>query len=267
MSPPRYPFSPWPAPLLQGTLLRRYHRFLADVRLGSGEVVVAHCVNTGAMEGLVQKGARVWLLPSDNPARKVRFTWVISEQGGVLVGTDTSLPNRLVASLLEARALSGLKKHTGFAAEQRYGDSSRIDFLLSRGRRDELLEVKNCHLVYPDRGAYFPDSRSERGEKHLRELTHEVSAGRLASVLFVVQRPDARFVRPSDLHDPGFARAAREAARAGVRFRAIRLAVTPEGVQVERRIPVDLAPYDTRPLLAYRAALKPNSGWERPPKA
>lgn len=99
---------PWPAPLVEAALVRRYDRFLADVSLASGETVTAHCVNSGSMEGLVRPGARVWLSPALSPTRKLRWTWSIIEVDGVLVGADTSLPNRLVKSMLEARALHGL---------------------------------------------------------------------------------------------------------------------------------------------------------------
>lgn len=256
---------PWGSPLVEGALLRRYHRFLVDVRLTTGEVVVAHCVNTGAMEGLVIPQARVWLCPADSPSRKLRYTWKFMElPGGMRVGTDTSLPNALTAALLDARALEGFTGHRGFAAEKPLGERSRVDFLVKTSRGPHPLEVKNCHLVYPDGGAYFPDSKSERGAKHLAELADHCRAGGRASVLFVVQRPDARFVRPSDVHDPQFARAARDAAGAGVRFRAVRLRVSVDGVEVLGAIPVDLEPYPIEQPTRWRAEGRLYAGWERP---
>ena len=259
---------PWPAPLVEGTLLRRYHRFLSDVRLPSGELARAHCVNTGAMEGLVRPGARVWICPAAAPGRKLPFTWVSMElPDGIRVGVDTSLPNRLVGAMLEARRLRGLERHRGFAAEVGYGEEgSRVDFAVKTGRGERLLEVKNCHLVYPDGGAYFPDSVSERGAKHLRELAAVARGGGKASVLFVVQREDARFVRPSDAHDPVFSREARAAAAAGVRFEALRLRPTEAGVEVCGALPVDLEPYDPGGPRRWREEGRRWSGWERPPK-
>jgi sugar fermentation stimulation protein A len=264
--PPLFAF-PWPAPLVEGTLLRRYHRFLTDVRLPSGELVRAHCVNTGAMEGLVRPGARVWLCPAASPGRKLPFTWVSMElPDGTLVGVDTSLPNRLVGALLEARKLPGHEKHRGYTAEVAYGEGSRVDFAVKTPRGVRLLEVKNCHLVYPDGGAYFPDSVSERGAKHLRELAEVARGGGKAAVLFVVQREDARFVRPSDVHDPVFSQEARAAAEAGVTFAALRLRPTQEGVEVIGTIPVDLAPYPPEDPRRWREEGRRWSGWERPPR-
>ncbi|MCU0657296.1 MAG: DNA/RNA nuclease SfsA [Polyangiaceae bacterium] len=258
---------PWPAPLVEGTLLRRYHRFLTDVRLLSGELVRAHCVNTGVMEGLVRPGARVWLCPALTPGRKLPFTWVSMElPDGIRVGVDTSLPNRLVGAMLEARRLPGFERHRGFAAEVSYGEGSRVDFSVKMARGPRLLEVKNCHLVYPDGGAYFPDSVSARGARHLRELAAVARAGGKASVVFIVQRHDARFVRPSDVHDPTFAAEARLAADAGVTFSALRLRPDPEGVSVLDPVPVDLAPFPTDEPHRWRLEGRRWSGWERPPR-
>ena len=144
----------------------------------------------------------------------------------------------------------------------RYGERSRIDLML-RGARDHLVEVKNCHLVYPDARAYFPDSVSERAAGHLRELAREVGEGRLATVLFVLQRTDAKSLRPSRLHDPAFADAAEFAAAAGVRFRAAVFDPRPDGHEFLGMVPVDLKPYDVERVRPYREALAPQSGWKR----
>jgi sugar fermentation stimulation protein A len=128
------------------------------------------------------------------------------------------------------------------------------------------VEVKNCHLVYPDGRAYFPDSISERATKHLRTLAAEARRGLRATVLFVVQREDARSLRPSRLHDPAFFDAATRARAAGVRFRALRARPDDAGLTALDTIPVELAAYDTTAHVGWRAALKPWSGWERPPK-
>ena len=125
------------------------------------------------------------------------------------------------------------------------------------------MEVKNCHLVYPDNTAYFPDSVSERAAGHLKELAREVREGRKATVLFVLQRPDGVRLRPSRLHDPAFADAAAQAADAGVRFRAAQIHTRPDGYEFLGMIPVDLKAYDAAPLAAYRDAAAPFSGGRR----
>ncbi|MCB1056518.1 MAG: DNA/RNA nuclease SfsA, partial [Acidobacteria bacterium] len=145
---------PRSTPLLEGRLRRRYKRFLADVELADGTIVTAHCVNTGAMEGLTEPGSRVWLSRADNPNRKLAFTWELVETGGLVYGANTGLPNRLVRQLLEEHRLPWLAHFDEIRPERRYGERSRVDFWLG-GKRGELyLEVKNCHLLYPDGRAY-----------------------------------------------------------------------------------------------------------------
>jgi len=255
---------PQPGPLLPGTLVSRYDRFLADVRLGDGRVVPVHCVNPGRMEGLVRPGARVWIsrAPPGRP-RRLAYTWELVEDGaGQLVGANTTVPNRLGRALLEARLLRGLGRWEELAAERATGGGSRVDFWLRRGQQETWVEVKNCHLVYPDGRGYFPDSVSVRATRHLAELTELVAAGHRSVVLFTVQRPDARAVRPSDAHDPTFAQAVRRAARAGVRFRAVRVRPTTAAYEILGTIPVDLRPYGVARRRAWRAANDPISGTE-----
>ena len=144
---------------------------------------------------------------------------------------------------------------------------SRVDFRLTAPGVVHDVEVKNCHLVYPDHRAYFPDSISTRATKHLRALIKERRRGVEATVIFVVQRGDARCVRPSDVHDADFGLAARKAAAAGVRFRALRATPTDEGLQVLGTLPVDLDPYGLDRPARWRESLRPQSGWERPRKA
>ncbi|MBX7246764.1 MAG: DNA/RNA nuclease SfsA [Candidatus Sumerlaeaceae bacterium] len=243
---------PRPAPLIRGTLIQRYKRFMADVKLDTGETVTAHCVNTGAMEGLTRPGTRVWLSRADNPARKLQFTWELAEVWGGILGVNTSLPNRVVGELLKERALSGLTRWQELRPEKVYGERSRVDFWMRIAGREHYLEVKNCHLVYPDARAYFPDCVSERAAGHLRELAAVLSKGASAEVLFFVQIPGVKAVRPSDVHDPAFAAAAREAATAGVKFTALEVRHTPDRIVVERKLPVDLKPYSTEPVAGWR---------------
>jgi sugar fermentation stimulation protein A len=254
---------PHQRPLLAGRFLDRFDRFIATVEL-DGKVVDAHCVNPGRMEGLVRRGIPAWV--SEAPAgskRKLRYTLELLQLEGRYVGANTVVPNHLAEVLLRAGALPGLKRFRSLRREVPYGDRSRIDFLLERGSGEHLIEVKNCHLVYPDGGAYFPDSVSARASGHLEELAREVATGRRATVLFLLQRADGEFLRPSRLHDPVFADAATRAAAAGVRFRAVRVDPRPEGFAFLGEIPVDLSPYDCRPLEACRDALAPYSGWRR----
>lgn len=263
-------FFPFERPLVPATLLRRYHRFLSDLRLVDGRVVEAHCVNSGSMEGLVRPGGRVWAMEKPD-APKLRWVWELSEHPdlpGQWVGANTNRPNGVVKAMLAAQALPELGPYEAFFPERKYGANSRIDFLLEDGKGGHYVEVKNVHLVYRDRKAYFPDSKSERATKHLEELVALVRQGRRATVLFFVQRGDATSVRPSDLHDPAFASAARHAQSEGVRFIGLRIEPTVEGLGVHAEtLPVDLAPYATEPIAPWRTEERRFAGWERPPKA
>ena len=250
-------------PLIEGRLRARYDRFIVTVDV-DGEVVEAHCVNPGRMEGLVVPGARAWISQApDDSRRKLRYTLELLEIDGILIGANTVTPNYLAEQLVLHRQIPGLKRFQQLRREVRYGERSRIDLLLEGRSGDHLVEVKNCHLVYPDGGAYFPDSVSERAAGHLRELAREVSAGRRATVLFILQRRDGRFLRPSRLHDPAFAEAAEQAAAAGVRFRAAQLEPRLDGFRFLGTVPVRLSAYDPEALRAYRSSFDATSGWRR----
>lgn len=254
---------PFAAPLLPGVLLRRRDRFLADIALDSGETIVAHCVNTGRMEGLTLPGRRVHVSRATSATRRLAFTWELTEVNGVIVGTNTAIPNRLVLELLTRRLLPPFADHSELCPERRFGERSRVDFWLRRGGREHYVEVKNCHLVYPDGLGYFPDSISERATHHLHELSAMVRAGHEATVLFVVQRADAQGLRPSDVHDPAFATAARAAGAAGVRFLALCVEPRLDALLVRGLVPVDLEPYDLKRQGTWREQLRAEApAWE-----
>gem|GEM_PF-68855 len=285
-SPPGRPLVHVPhlLPLLRGRLIDRYQRFTAEVQLDAGPRVRAHCVNPGRMEGQVRPGARVWLTevpPELRATRKLHYTWELVEEldehgAARIVGANTVVPNRIVGALLAARVLPGLKRFRALRAEVGYAHPgaaltkagkprrSRIDFLLE-GARDHYVEVKNAHLRYPDGRAYFPDSVSARAAGHLEALVDRVQAGYRATVLFTIQRTDVWAVRPSMLHDPVFAEAARRAGEAGVKFRAVTIAAGLGGYDVMREIPVDLRDYDVAEQVPWREAKLLYSGWRKDP--
>ena len=250
--------------LIEGRLIRRTKRFLADVELGTGEVVTAHCANTGAMEGLTRAGSRVWVARAENPKRKLAWDWELAEGpdelGGRIFGAHTGVPNRLVRRLLDDGHLDrmlGWPTSVGeLVPEKGYGERSRIDFWLRRGSAELYLEVKNCHLVYPDGRAYFPDAVSARAARHLEELAAVAEAGHRAEVLFVCQTGPVEAVRPSDVHDPIFAATARRVAAKGVRFRALAVTNTLDEIRVDGPVPVDLEPYPTEEIETWRARLR-----------
>lgn len=236
----------FPSPLVEGRLVRRYKRFLADVALPDGTEITAHCANPGAMLGLNQPGARVLLSVSDNPARKLGHSWELVEAdlpgGPQWVGINTARPNHLVAEAFRADLLAPLAGYDGLRPEVRYGRASRVDFLATGpGLPPAHVEVKNCHLMRTPGLAEFPDCVAARSARHMRDLADVVAAGGRALVIVVVQMRAEAFDVARDL-DPAFDRAFREARAMGVETHAYRCAVGPEGVRVAAPIPVVTPP-------------------------
>ncbi len=225
--------------LIPGRLLRRYKRFMADVELGDGTMVTAHCPNSGSMLGCAVPGSRVLLSRSGNPARKFPYTWELVQADGCWVGINTALPNRLVREGIEQGIVAELQGYELIRQEVCYGsERSRIDLLLE-GPGLCYVEVKNVTLIDGD-VARFPDSVTERGQKHLRELMAMVESGARSVNLFVVQRADARTVAPADAIDPAYGRLLRRAVEAGVELLAYQARVTPEEIVLSHSLPISL---------------------------
>ena len=230
----------FPQPLRRGVLVRRYKRFLAEVVLDgeAGETTV-HVPNPGAMLGVADPGLTVWLSRDDKPSRKLPWTLELVEADGAPVGVNTLLPNRLVAEALAADALPELAGYASVRREVKYGEASRVDFLLEDPQRPPCwLEIKNVHLRRTGRLAEFPDCVAARSARHLRELAARVAQGERAVALFVVQRTDCDAFAPAHDLDPAFARAFEEARVGGVEMSAYACDVRPEGVAIVRRLPI-----------------------------
>lgn len=240
-----YPAMQFPDPLLRGTLLKRYKRFLADVTLEDGGNVTAHCPNPGSMMGLNAPGSEVWLSPARNPERKLRYSWELIRFGGRLVGINTGHPNRLVEEAVNNAAIPELDGYAGLRREVRYGKNSRIDLLLEgNGRPDCYVEVKNVTLKRgtEDSGgaAEFPDSVTKRGAKHLVEMSDMVAAGNRAVMVYVVQREDCdHFSLAGDI-DPGYAEAFAAARSAGVEAICYTCNIAVDGIHISAPLPISL---------------------------
>ena len=230
----------FPDPLVPGELIKRYKRFLADVRLASGEVVTAHCANTGSMIGVCEPGSEVWLSQARNPNRKLRYSWEMIRVGGSLVGINTAHPNAIVAEAIEAGKIPSLTGYDTLRREVRYGENSRIDILLAGGGKpDCYVEIKNVTLA---RGAdaAFPDAVTARGTKHLLELSRLIEAGLSAVMVPLVQREDCgRFVIADDI-DPVYAGALANARAAGVGVLCHACTLSPEAIELDRPLPLAL---------------------------
>ena len=225
--------------LVPGRLIRRYKRFLADIQLDEG-VITAAVPNTGSMMGCLGAGNRVWLSESDSATRKYRHTWELVQVGRVLIGINTGLPNRLVAEAIAEGTIEGLHGYANVRREVRFGeDSSRVDLVLEGARRKPCyVEVKNVTAAASKGVALFPDSVSERGSRHLRELMRLKAQGLRPVQLYCVQRGDVREVRPADGIDYEYGQTLREAIATGVEVLAYRATVTPTEIRLADRIPV-----------------------------
>jgi sugar fermentation stimulation protein A len=233
----------FPAPLIPALLARRYKRFLADVMFDTGEMTTVHVCNPGAMTGLDKPNSRLWLSDSNNPLRKLRYSWELVEAdfgtGPELVGVDTTKPNRLVAEAIQASLIPGLRDYPSVRREVKYGANSRADFVLEDGKRPACyLEVKNVHLMRNPRLAEFPDCVTARGTKHLNDLAAMVAQGARAVLLFVIQIPSAdRFAVGRDI-DPAYAAAFDRARRNGVEMLAWRCRVNVSGIDIVEPVPI-----------------------------
>lgn len=205
----------WPD-LICATLIKRYHRFLADVTLTGGRVVTAHCPNSGTMKACSQPGRPVYLSVHDNPKRKLKYTWEMIHMPTSLVGVNTLVPNRLVKKSIEEGRVRQLRGYTHIKSEVKVPGGSRLDLLLTKGENEKcFVEIKNCTLVR-NGIAYFPDAVTARGRKHLVELQKLVLRGNRCAMFFLVQRMDATAFTTADHIDPAYGEEFRKAKDNGV---------------------------------------------------
>ena len=231
-------------PLIRGTLLKRYKRFMADIELEDGKVVTAHCANSGSMLSVNEPGAEVWVTHVDDPKRKLKYTWQMIKIGEGLVGINTGHPNRIVAEAIEAGEIEELSGYDSLKREQKYGQNSRIDILLEgKSKPMTYVEVKNVTMRrHLEKGSpvEFPDGVTARGTKHLKELADMVSAGHRAVMFYLVQRNDAdQFVIAEDI-DPEYAATLREVRAKGVETICYACELTPQNIEIIRPLTLDL---------------------------
>jgi sugar fermentation stimulation protein A len=229
----------WP-PLLRGTLVRRYKRFIADVKLRNGRVVAVHCPNSGSMEACSEPGRPVYLTRHHNdPRRRLKYTWEIITMPTSLVGVNTLVPNRLVRASILAGKVAELTGFDEVRSEVKYGRNSRIDLLLQKEGKRCYVEVKNCTLVM-DGKACFPDAVTARGLKHLVELQHQVQKGDRGVMFFLIQRMDAESFKPADHIDPDYGRELRKAQDNGVEILAYDVNLDTKGIELNRALPCEM---------------------------
>jgi sugar fermentation stimulation protein A len=217
-------------PLYFGRLIQRYKRFLADIELDSGEIITAHCANTGPMLGVSTPNSRVAVSLSDNKTRKLPYTWELIQVNETWVGINTALPHKIIKIALEKRLFPSLGNYEEIRPEVPYGKNkgSRIDFLLTGRERPIYLEVKNT--TWSDgKTALFPDTVTTRGQKHLLELMDLVPEMR-SVMLYLINRGDCTHFAPGDSADPLYGKLLRQSVSQGVEVLPCRFTVSPEGV-------------------------------------
>lgn len=230
----------YPSPLIRGTLIKRYKRFLTDVELKNGEVVVAHCANSGSMLSCKEPGSEVWISPSNNPNRKLKYTWELVKIGDTFVGINTGWPNRLVEDAISAGQIKELTGYDSLRREVKYGKNSRIDILLeSEGKPKCYVEVKSVTLRREAGPAEFPDAVTTRGAKHLVELSDMLAEGHRAVMVYLVQREDCKTFTIADDIDPDYGKAYKLALSKGVEALCYTCKLTTEGIEVDSPLPIE----------------------------
>jgi len=223
-------------PLVPARLIKRYKRFLADVTLEDGTEVTAHCANPGSMMGLADEGMKVWLEPNDDPKKKLKYGWrLVDHENGHFTGVDTSVPNRALKLALMAGEVPGLTGYDLVRPEVKYGENSRIDFLLTGDKPDCYVEVKSVTLSRTSGLAEFPDSVTARGAKHLGELAKMAAEGHRAVMFYLVQRTDCDRVTLAGDIDPTYLSAFRAAK--GIEVITMDCKITPQSITLAGELP------------------------------
>ncbi len=228
-----------PEPMCHGILLKRYKRFLADIRLQDGTEITAHCPNTGRMKGCDIPGSPVILSRSNNPNRKLPFTWELVRINDTWVGINTHLPNKLVIEAIAEEKIPLLTDFKRLRREVPYAENSRIDILLENDAQKCHVEVKNVTLTIKGAAA-FPDAVTKRGQKHLRDLMHMVKNGHRGVIFFLINRGDVTSFSPADEIDPVYGKLLREAVKFGVETIAWQTQTNPPMITVSQPVPIVL---------------------------
>ena len=219
--------------LVPGYLVKRYKRFFADVELSNGKLVTAHCPNTGSMIGLTNRGTKVWLLPNEDPKKKLNYSWkLVDHENGHYTGVDTNLANNIVNEAIVQGKISEVINYDVVLREQKYGANSRVDFLLKNGLQTCFLEVKNVTLCRQEKIAEFPDTVTARGVKHLKELSNIVDTETRAIVLYLVQRSDCNYFKIANDLDSNYATESIFSANSGVEFVCYGVNFLPKGIEL-----------------------------------
>lgn len=223
--------------LLSGKLIRRYKRFLADVELENGEIVTAHCTNTGSMKSCIEINAPVLLSPAKDPNRKTKYTWECIFINNAWIGINTNVPNRIVYEAIVNKTIKGLDGYDFVKREVTFEDS-RLDVYAENEKEKCFIEVKNVTMKVGDT-AQFPDAKTERGLKHLQTLMRIKEKGMRAVMVYIIQRTDVDSFGLAEHIDPDYANGLRKAINAGVEVFPIQVVVSPDGIEIGKILEYD----------------------------
>jgi len=224
--------------LVHGKLIKRYKRFLADIELDTGEIVVAHCTNSGSMKSCLENGAEVYLTPVDDPKRKTKFTWEMIKIDVDWIGINTGNPNKLAYEALLNGEIPGLDEFTIVKREVKFGNS-RFDVYAENDQEKCFVEVKNVSMK-ANEYALFPDAVTTRGQKHLKTLIDVKNQGMRAVMLYIIQRSDVQLFAPAKEIDPAYARLLKQAHSAGVEIFPMQAKVSPSEITLSKKLPFEL---------------------------
>jgi len=225
-------------PLIHGTLIKRYKRFLSDIRLGDGSIVIAHCTNSGSMKTCIEEGAEVYLSPAKDPKRKTRFTWEMIKLNNSWVGINTLHPNQIVYDAIVNGQINQLKGYTHVQREVKLGNS-RIDIMAQNKSETCFIEVKNVTMK-DGKYARFPDAVTKRGKKHLEELIQLKKEGIRAVMVFIIQRTDVSIFTPAHTIDSDYAKTLKKAYNCGVEIIPLQVKVSPQELIIHQELPFTL---------------------------
>lgn len=224
--------------LTHGKLIKRYKRFLADVELDNGEIITAHCTNSGSMKSCLEDGAEVFLSETNNPKRKTRFTWEMIKINNHWIGINTGNPNKIAFEAISNNQIDKLAGYSNVKREVKFGDS-RFDIYAEKEGKECFVEVKNVTLK-EGKHARFPDAVTTRGQKHLKTLIDVKSQGKRAVMLYIVQRMDVEVFAPARDIDPVYADLLKEAFEKGVEIIPIQVEVSPEEIKIAKELPFEI---------------------------
>ena len=223
--------------LIKGKLIKRYKRFFMDVKI-ENKVVTAHCPNTGSMKGLLEKGNDVYLLPNNDPKRKLKYGLEIIKSRKNLVGVNTHMANKIAKHALENNLIKELKNNDSIKAEVFYNKETRFDFLIEKNNLTSFLEVKNVTLFRDKNTSEFPDAVTSRGSKHLLTLIDAIKKGYKSYLLFLVQIQNMEYFRIAKDIDNEYYKNYLIAKKAGVNFLAYRCDISSKQIFIDKKIKI-----------------------------